>query len=373
MKLIISLSVLLFVACQTTTPKTVESAATLPAWNTSMQELKQDLKTLQPYIFNAEIFNDADNKQFLSQKIHQLSVSSANVKHDPRMTNEDPTVKFVATEFADELDRADKNFQGGWSEYSRSQLVKVTSYCLECHTRLRQGPSFARNENEELFTKTLPTADRIEFMIAFRQFEPAFNLALENLGESQKDKTINYKADRIARLGLLISVQYMNNYKKAKEIVDIIELNPSLPIYLKRNNKLWKQSIERWSGHNNLNNLTQIRRLTDSRISEVDDMRAISALLSLLTGHLNQDELGEALLLTGQSYEELHKISVMSLHDNYYENCIRKAPATKWAKICLAKYSDSIIMGYTGTAGTNVPKDVKKRLDELRKIIKDAR
>jgi hypothetical protein len=250
--------------------------------------------------------------------------------------------------------------------------MKVTSYCLECHTSLRQGPSFARNENDELFTKTLPTEDRIELMIAFRQFEPAYNLALENLSEHHKDKNINYKADRVARLGLVLAVQYMKDYQKAKKIVEIIDLNPSLPEYLKRENQFLKRSLAKWTDRESLNNLTQIRRLINSRISEIDDMRAISALLSLLTGHLKKDELGEALLLTGQSYEELNKISVMSLHENYYETCIRKTPGTKWAKICLSKYSDSIIMGYTGSAGTNIPKDVKSRLEELRKIIKDA-
>lgn len=369
----ISLSVLLFISCQTSNPQKNESPALLPAWNASMQDMKRELMTLQPYIFNATIFNDPDNHEFLSQKIHQLSLKSSTIKHDYRIENEDPTVKFVSMEFADELERADKNFKGGWTEYTRSQLVKVTSYCLECHTRLRQGPSFIRNENEEIFTKTLPTADRIELMIAFRQFEPAFNLALEYLSESQKNKNINYKAERVARLGLLVAVQYMKNYERAKKIVDIIELNTSLPIYLKRQNKSWKQSLEKWDSRENLNNLTQVRLLADSRISEIDDMRIINALLSLLTGHLKQNELGEALFLTGQSYEELYKISVMSLHENYYEECIRKAAATKWAPLCLTKLTDSIILGYTGSSGTRVPKDVTARLNQLRKIIKDAR
>ncbi len=370
MKLFLSLGIMLFVACQSSLHKKNKAAEEQPAFTTEMQELKRNLNTLQPYIFNSALFNDDDNKHFLAEKIHQLATSSANVKHDVRMTHSDPTLKFVATEFADELSRADKNFQDGWREYSRTQLVKVTSYCLECHVRLPQGPSFARNESEEVFTHKLPPSERIQLMLSFRQFEAAYKLVLENLSESKKEKSVNYKADHIARLGLMAAIQYMNDYNKAKKIIDVIESNPTLPDYLKRNNKFWAKSLERWPKMNNLNNLKQIRQLITSRISEVDDMRAIGALLYLLNTSLNKNELGEALLLTGQSYEELNKVSLMSLHENYYETCVRQAPATKWAKTCLAKYTDSIVMGYSGSSGTRIPKDVRARLEELRKIIK---
>lgn len=343
-----------------------------PLWNSSMQNMKQNMITLQPYIFNKVVFNDRDNFQFLSKSIHKLAIESANIKHDPMISTRDPTVRFVASQFADELRRADENFKGPWKEYSRSQLVKVTNYCLECHTRLHQGPSFEKDEVEAPFMKTLPVADQIEFMIAFRQYDAAYKMVLANLSGTQKNKDVNFKIDRIVQLGLLISVEYLKDEERTRKITQAIDHNPSLPAYLKQSNEVWKKSIENWSQQGNINTLVQIRSLVNSRISEIEDMRAISALLQLLTNDLNQDELGEALMLTGQSYEALHAISIMSLDENYYESCIRKTPETKWAKVCLDKLSDSLNMGYSGSGGTRLPRHVTAQLDELKNVIKNA-
>lgn len=340
-----------------------------PLWNSSMQNMKQNIITLQPYIFNKILFNDRDNFQFLSKSIHKLAIESAHIKHNPMILTKDPTVRFVASQFTDELQRADENFKGPWKEYSRSQLVKVTSYCLECHTRLHQGPSFGKDEVEAPFMKTLPVADQIEFMIAFRQYDAAYKMVLENVSGSQKNKDINLKIDRVVQLGLLISVEYLKDEERTRKISQAIDHNPSLPDYLKRSNEVWKKSIENWRQQGNINTLVQIRSLINGRISEIEDMRAISALLLLLTNDLNQDELGEALMLTGQSYEALHTISIMSLHENYYESCIRKTPETKWAKVCLNKLSDSVTMGYSGSGGTRIPRHVMAHLDELKNVI----
>ena len=343
-----------------------------PLWNSSMQNMKQNMITLQPYIFNKELFNDRDNFQFLSKSIHKLAIESANIKHDPMILTRDPTVRFVAAQFAEELQRADENFKGPWKEYSRSQLVKVTSYCLECHTRLHQGPEFGKDEIENPFMKTLPVNDQIEFMIAFRQYDAGYKMVLANINGADKNKDKNFKIDRVVQLGLLISVQYLRDEERTRKIIQAIEKNPSLPVYLKRSNEVWKKSVENWSHQGNINSLAQIRSLVKSRISEIEDMRAISALLQLSINDLTQDELGEALLLTGQSYEALHAISLMSLDENYYESCIRKTPETKWAQVCLEKLSDSLTMSYSGSSGTHIPRQVKALLEELKNVIQDA-
>ena len=98
-------------------------------------------------------------------------------------------------------------------------------------------------------------------------------------------------------------------------------------------------------------------------------MRAIPSLLALLTSNLNRDELGEALLLTGETYESLNRISILSLHKNYYESCVRKAPKTKWAQICYKKFTDSVTLDYSGTAGIKIPPEIKKQMGDLKNVI----
>ena len=372
LSLILSLTLLL-ASCKNPPTKTDEVDYGFnppPTWHSSMNNLKQNMLNLQPYIFNSNKFKDAKNYSFLQKNIHELAVEASNVKHSPMIKNLDPTTRFVAAQFSEELQRADTNFKEGWAEYSRSQLVKVTSYCLECHTRMNQGPSFKADQDNQVFVKTLPVINQIEFMIAFREFDAAFNLVLKDLKEIKPDIRIENKTDTIAKLGLQIAVQFMNDPARAHQITQAIDTNPSLPNYLKKPNQLWKKSIANWESNVGGRKLSDVRALVKNRISEIEDMRAIPILLNLLTENLNQNELGEVLLLTGQSYDELHPFSTLALHENYYESCIHKAPETSWAKICLSKYSDSIIMGYSGSSGTNIPKDVKGHLESLRNIIK---
>ncbi len=367
---------LAFMACQVKPTKTDSVPGGVqhgfeppPNWNTSMINMKGYMQTLEPYIFNKRDFNDPSNREFLAKEIHRIAAEAQNVKHDPVLLTKDPTVRFVATEFANELKNADENFKAGWSEYSRWQLAKVTSYCLECHTRKNEGVHFKSNETARPYLKTLPVPEQIEFMIAFRQFEPAFKLGVEKLKLDVQDEKQGFEADRIARLSLLISIQYMQNLEKAKKVVAIVNKNSSLPTYLKKEGRLWQKSIDQWDPNDRLSALPEIRAFLGHRKSEIDDMRAIPALLSLLTSGLNRDELGESLLLTGQTYESLNRISILSLHKNYYESCVRNAPKTKWAQICFKRLNDSVTLDYSGSSGTNIPSEIKKQMNELKNFI----
>lgn len=340
-----------------------------PILKESMQNLKQNLVMLQPYIFDQKKFNKPSSKTFLSKQIHKLAVDAQNVKHDPVILSKDPTARFVAAQFAIEIKSADENYAAGWHDYSRTQLMKVTSYCLECHTRLKDGVEIRLKDSIEPYVNTLSIKDQIEFMIAFRQFESAYKIALNEIKKVFTHAELQSDLDQIAKLGLLISVQYMNDISKALSLTDAIDKNRSSPSFLKERNKNWKKSLARWSPDESLSKFSEIRILKQSRLSEIEDMRLIPALLNLLTGNLSLEELSEALLLTGESYESLNGISFLSLHESYYKSCIWNGPKTKWAKTCFNRYENSVTLSYTGSGGTRVPPDVRVQLQRLKKEI----
>ncbi|OFZ31085.1 MAG: hypothetical protein A2622_00330 [Bdellovibrionales bacterium RIFCSPHIGHO2_01_FULL_40_29] len=340
-----------------------------PVWNDSMQNLKRDLVMLQPYIFDKKKFNDPVNKKFLSKSIHELAVDSQNVKHDPIILAKDPTARFVAAEFANEIKQADENFNNGWHEYSRSQLVKVTSYCLECHTRVKDGVEVRLQDSVEPYVNTLPIKDQIEFMVAFRQFDSAYKLAQQEMRKVYSHQDLHSDIETVSRLGFMVAVQYMQDKAKAEILTEALSQNKSIPGFLKVKNTSWRNSIQQWDSNETLTKLSSIRLMLKNKKSDIEDMRAIPALLRLLTDDLTPDELGEALLLTGESYESLNRVSMISLHENYYESCIRRVPQSKWAKTCFKNYQDSVTASYTGSGGTRLPNDVKQKLQTLKALI----
>ncbi len=336
-----------------------------PVLNESMQNLKRDLIVLQPYIFDRSKFNNKKNQAFLSKSIHDLNINSQNVKHDPILRSKDPTARFVAAQFAGEIREIDENFQAGWQDYSRSQLIKVTSFCLECHTRIKDGVEVSLNKSVEPYVNTLTVKDQIEFMIAFRQFELAYKIALKEMKISVESQS---NLDDVSHLGLMIAVRYMQDKEKAQALLTALNLNPKTPIFLKAQALGWKKSLDQWNSGASLSNLPEIRILLKNRSSEIEEMRAIPALLRLLTGDLTDDQLGETLLLTGQSYEALGSVSGLALNENYYESCIRRVPNSKWSKQCFTNYSNSVTASFTGSAGTKFPRDIKIKLHQLKQI-----
>lgn len=357
-------------ACESAPTKVETDQAKGPTkWDSSMQNLKRDLIELQPFIFDQRQFEDAKNKEFLAEKIHNLSEEAKSIKHNPTLLSQDPTVRFVAAQFTEDLQRADQNFSGGWTGFSRTQLMAVTGFCVECHTRMNQGPEFNSANVRPPYLVQLPLKNQVEFKIAFREYDAAFALVIKTLYDSHSND-IRSELDQIARLGLSIAVQYKQDREKAKSLTSIIAKNKDLPLYLKKDSQQWQKSLLRWNKSEALKTLPDIRKFIKQRHkSEVDDMRAIAALLQYLTQDLKPNELGEALLLTGESYESLNKISFMALHENYYESCVRKVAQTIWGRKCYDKLENAVTLGYTGSGGTFVPPDVKDHLKLLKKSI----
>ena len=73
----------------------------------------------------------------------------------------------------------------------------------------------------------------------------------------------------------------------------------------------------------------------------------------------------DTMFLLGLSYEVLRERGHWTLHEVYYEACIRKAPHTQTAEKCFDQYEQAIYGSYTGSSGVSVPIEELKKLDEL--------
>jgi len=79
-------------------------------------------------------------------------------------------------------------------------------------------------------------------------------------------------------------------------------------------------------------------------------------------------ELARALYLLGQTEAYTRRSFEVSDAQHYLEQVIRLAPHTPIAARSYAQLEREIRLGYTGSAGENVPDDVKAQLAELREL-----
>lgn len=61
-----------------------------------------------------------------------------------------------------------------------------------------------------------------------------------------------------------------------------------------------------------------------------------------------------------------------TMHETFYEQCIRLRPGTEQARQCFAKLKDSVTLGYSGSAGVNIPSEVSARLEGFRLMSEGA-
>lgn len=351
--------------CLSKSSKPEVESEKIVSWSGTMRGLQKNLSALDEYIFDPVKFASPANHNFLQQQISEMAQQSKNLEHNPTMIHRDPTIRFVATQFSEDLARAKESFEEGKIPFARYQLMKVSGSCVQCHTRMQQGAEH-RWKKEEPFLKSLTPAYQVEFLIASRRFDQAHQVLIENLKKTEGLAILDI--ERLAHLGLLVTVQYQNDPSKAQQLVGLIQKSSSASPLLVQEARGWIASIQAWGKEKKKpETLTDWRQVFETRKNEIGAMRAIHGVLQLMMIQSAHLEVGEALLLLGESYEALNGLMPMDLHENYYASCIQSVPHTPTAQKCFDHLSDSIRLGYSGSSGIHVPVEVEVWLESLKK------
>lgn len=106
----------------------------------------------------------------------------------------------------------------------------------------------------------------------------------------------------------------------------------------------------------------------DSDSKYVDYLRASTLLHQELGKNITKKNRAEVLYYLGVVYGLLSDSGFWELPDVYFESCIRELPKSQLAKACYSRYEQDIIVGYSGSAGTFIPTDERKKLTMLKEL-----
>lgn len=387
--LILTLSSL-FLSCQNS-PKQAEvgkepakgPVASPGSFNGSMQELQETLTRLLPKAVDVQQYNAPENQKSIESDVKRLFVLSKSVSHSPATAAKDPSVTFISKAFSEDLERIDESLALGKRDFARYGIINMTAYCIECHTRTSTGPSF-RSPALEQTLKKLTGLERGEYLLATRQFDASLREFSHFIDERLAQKNDYFSLDKAVRYSLSVTVKYLKDPKRSLEVVEKIKSASGVPYYLKQNALGWETAIHEWMKEKpprDRGQAAMLKRVREwiakaqqlqvrmvDRGGDIFYLRALSDLHLILQMKLTPEQSGEALFLTGLSYEAVRDISTYTLHENYYESCIRKVPHSTWSQKCFKRYEESVYFGYTGSSGTRLPEDEAKHLQELRAL-----
>ena len=365
-------------------PTVEEKSQAKGQWQAKMMVLSQTLSRLLPLTASPRTFNDLKNDGEITKDIKELASMAHAVDEMKVKPSDDPSLTFMAERFSENMNEAVQQIDRGNRRYARFLVRQSTAYCIGCHTRTDQG-----RENMKLSSAAnltgLSTLERADYFIAVRDYDRALNEfdKLINSPDAQIEspQTLEVAAEK----ALAVAVRVKKNPNLAKELVARIIDAKWAPVYLRMNALAWKRTIEDWEKNepkSKLSSKGQLRMAKDflnrgwkktsnspqSQAGLVYFLRASTVLHDLLGRSSSDPNYADALYYAGLAAESLRDINLWTLHEAYYESCIRTKPYTQLAKKCYLRLEALQLSAYSTYEGTFVPAQVRDRLRELRSM-----
>ena len=383
-------------SCESTKPKETPSKpeanapAASPDWSAKMQALSQTLSDLLPLVSSRKKFSDPKNDSTIEADTKMLSTLTHSMKNGSQ-PSDDPSMKIVSGLFEEDISRALEALKTGNRDYARHILGDATSYCIQCHTETNNGPDFP-HLNLALNYKDLTALERAELFAATRQFDQALSAYVTALDDPKLSHDDAYEWDSAARSALAITVRVKQTAKDTLKLISALKSGAQIPKTSKSSVQAWEKAAKEWSKEKPkdlskpqlvLNEAEAIlKRAQKAQAFPLDHTQDIAYFRagSLLHGLLQQssaqvgqtsDLRASALFWAGVAAESTRDMNFWTLHETYYEQCIRLVPGSEQAKQCFARLKDSVTLGYSGSAGVSIPVEVQKRL-ELFKSMSDG-
>lgn len=350
------------------------------AWNAKMQGLYLTLSELMTNVTSDKRFNDPKLKSKIRSQAEKLSKIAHDLGDKATQPDLDPTLSIIGGMLKQETEDAVLALKRGHTDYARSILRTLPSYCISCHTRNASGVQFKELALEPT-EKSLSPLEKGEFFAATRQFDRALAEYRKVIQDPKAPDNDHWTWKRTVEEALAIAVRTKKDPKLSEEIVDSVINAKGAPVYIREDAKQWKKSIQEWVAEKPLSErnedslrLEAMRLMSKAksmqqymmdRTADVAYLRASSAVHDLLQVAKNSRTIADALFMAGLSYEVLNPLKRDNLHQIYYEACVRKQPHTELSELCYRRFEENVVLGYTGSAGTSVPETVRERMRRL--------
>ncbi|CAN5414409.1 hypothetical protein BH10BDE1_BH10BDE1_27690 [soil metagenome] len=363
-------------------------------WKVRMQAMLTDILPLIPYAFDEAKFKDEKNRAEIQKSLAALANHSAALKaHTAEFKTQpnakiDPSLRFIAEAFENEVAAAQTSFQGSSAARSQAQnyLRSAVSKCTMCHSQTSNGPELKLDQFRKQF-ETLTPSDRYVALIATRQFDDALKEFSKTLAKPKTESTDELAIDRTAKSALAIAVRVKRDPKLAQKLIQDIQASGSASKMLQGDLPDWQESVVAWQADKPIDptkekevfaeakRLFEIGQKKESsaghfKNASVTMLRASTLLHDLLSNFPQSAKRAEAYLMLAATYDLLPGFTVWDLPDEYLAACIQENPHSEMSEKCFLKYESSVVLGYSGSSGTHIPSAVAEHVARMRALAK---
>lgn len=337
-----------------------------------MHSLLGPFRGIQPYLVDEQKFSDEENREKVESLINGLRKNFHALDTVPSRYHQYPGFDTNLKLVIDLLNDSSRRFSEGKTSYAWWRLRSLPGSCYACHATYNVKSSYS---NQYAVDPSLDPLDRGRFLLATRQFDEAKTAFLEVL----QNPNYAFNFDEVLRSLLVITTRNKQTPAEGVALFEKILATTQLPEEDAQDVATWIKGLKEWSRESQKQITDRLSRgeklITsgastglDFRQNDVDLLRGTAMVQQELDqGAVPLAKRGRALYLLGFAYLQIPLFFAESWAEMFLEQCINEFPGSKDAKQSFNLYKDHILDDYTGTAGTDVPDDVKLFLEELRK------
>jgi mono/diheme cytochrome c family protein len=359
--------------------KTLQTDAERQETRARMDEIFAAMRFLLPLSLDAEKFEDDLHRPRIEQALALLDRSAASLAEHGR-TQEVP---FAHLSRALAVDARDIHirYQQGHAREARYLVQTLTETCVACHSRLPAAGDAPPSEAflSEVTARDLRAPQRAKLAYATRQFDDAetlYEAVLVDPAVSATDLDLEGHLDDYLEL----EIRVRQDPARAARTLQRFAARDDLPPALRTEVTHWRDALGRIAERGRVGAPLEVARAevaqAESGRPERNDRESLveyldaSALLhrSVAADGASEAQQADAFLLLGVIESRIGRSFWLSQAEAYLETAIRLAPGKPVARDAYALLEEYLTAGYSGSAGTNLPPDLKEKLELLREI-----
>lgn len=350
-----------------------------------MNRAFEALLELVPYLADESEFKEKKNQNFVEQKVQDLRKAFADAKH-ATLLKEDLFAPSYQT-VTESLDESLKSFRTGDKGYAHWRLREITAQCMDCHTRL--PPSYASSfQNGQLTIDRSKVGDvynlGITQMVVRRYVD-----AKESFTRSIQDRLIKKDITNIDlpfKQIVLIESKVLKQPENLIAFLETYQKNKMIPGELKSRIVVWIKDLQNWKDDSQvksgLHTEKDVRAFLDKKLKPLsvemlyDGSHDVDLLISsgLLSNYFFENPKStlapELSFWLGWIETYLKRENFFGSGELFLKQCVRRYPEHPMARLCLDTYKEFIEYQFTGSSGTNLPKDIKDEISQLESLVK---
>jgi hypothetical protein len=351
--------------------------------NNRMRGILSALSVVYPLSLDTDRLQAPENRKQVLGALDEIAANADQLSHhaEPRSDGFTLISRSLAADAVNALQLFEaKNFSG-----ARFHVDKMTNTCFACHSRLpgTSNPGLGRQMMDDPVILKLPPRDLMSVAVAARQFDTALDLG-ETLLSSEELSATALDLTGVIDDYLKIVIRVNRDLERAQQTLARFRERDDLPAYLGTYVDEWIQSLEEVDPHKGTGRTLSLARgliqhgqvmnqYPADRRGLIQFMLASSVLhqLSETTPSTpeNASLLAEVYYLLGLVETTLSRTSWTSETEFYLETAIRQDPKSGFARDAYMLLEEYLILGYTGSAGVNLPEEVETYLWELQDLI----